>query len=260
MHKPNAPRYFGPFKNVDCETPIAKWGTKRKDNLERHIREQHAGRSAPSNGTNNTIIAAPIPGKATMKSAAKVLEDIILPSIEEPPAEPANGLPTEEPARSKPIHKRKRRRVTLIGSEESKASTLPPSPRRAKCIGFEHPDSTGHPGSGYTSALPNSNRYSKGRDGELRYDGQLYYGIHAHGLPTLPVLRQPVYSTYDTFVPHTAASNFLPDHWTSAVAWPKSSYHLHAAEICQAGRDSAATLLSAAHNTGQAFGALTQSS
>jgi len=43
MHDPNTPRYYCPWKDFGCTSKIAREGTKRSENLNRHVNTAHGG-------------------------------------------------------------------------------------------------------------------------------------------------------------------------------------------------------------------------
>ncbi|KAH6839462.1 hypothetical protein B0I37DRAFT_449386 [Chaetomium sp. MPI-CAGE-AT-0009] len=42
-HNDSAPRYFCPWRDAGCASKVARHGTTRKDNLNRHIKGAHKG-------------------------------------------------------------------------------------------------------------------------------------------------------------------------------------------------------------------------
>ncbi|KAH6623081.1 hypothetical protein F5144DRAFT_657216 [Chaetomium tenue] len=48
MHDDNAPRYFCPWKDAGCKSKVAAHGTKRKTNLDRHVKNAHGGQQPPT--------------------------------------------------------------------------------------------------------------------------------------------------------------------------------------------------------------------
>ncbi|KAK4148380.1 hypothetical protein C8A00DRAFT_19780 [Chaetomidium leptoderma] len=43
MHDSSAPRYFCPWRDAGCGSKVATEGTKRKENLNRHVKGAHKG-------------------------------------------------------------------------------------------------------------------------------------------------------------------------------------------------------------------------
>ncbi|KAK0619716.1 hypothetical protein B0T14DRAFT_519722 [Immersiella caudata] len=43
MHDPNAQRYYCPWRDFGCRSKLAREGTKREANLDRHVQTAHGG-------------------------------------------------------------------------------------------------------------------------------------------------------------------------------------------------------------------------